>query len=168
MSLFQAKWMLLPATMFLIVAGVSAGFVLRPSSGSGVHVPPRPVSEREAVSVLASTVELATRDSWSELCSLPGAGGLGCDAVGSGSVRPEVRAARPVGEPTIVSGREVNGTDCRVPGYVLELRGVDANGKDYHSDFFVSRDFDGNLTVSMPIYWYGGRLDDQPACHVGS
>jgi len=152
----------------LCVAVLGAFILLRISASGDEANPLPPVSDQEARAALESLVALSAADDWSGLCSVRGAEGLGCSAVGGGEVLAEVRVRRPIVPPTIISSEVSSPSDCTLPGRVLHLTGTDRSGAQYASDLYVARDFDGGLLISMPVYWYGGRFFEATSCALTS
>ena len=146
------------AVATLGVAAAVFVFVVRSGAEDGNLRLPAEVTEAEARQVLMAIVSDAQAGRWDEVCGVPGSSGHGCDRVGGGTVPEEVRRSRPADAPTVLAVRQIASTECLLGGVVLELAGVDASGKEYRSDMFVSRGFDNELAVSMPVYWYGARF----------
>lgn len=152
----------LASLVLTVVGGALVVFWINHQNAERYPDYPAAVSEAEARTLLQGFVGAAAQERWSDICGAKGAHGIACE---NGTVLSEYRAKAPTGQPVVVGGRATGNRQChQLPGYVLELEGTNGVGAPYRSDFYVARDFDGDLLVSMPVFWASERLATAESC----
>jgi hypothetical protein len=112
----------------------------------------RPVTIVEARQALAEVVRMAGRSDDGELCrfATPGCRGVGDSRY---SLEPEFAKTIPDVPPEVTGARECVADQKYEPLVVLELEGVDRDGRPYKTDFAVTREPGGSLFYPFRVYW---------------